>query len=71
MNYDWESEAWTILLNLNTSKTVMFGTLPVKLELEANYYVEQPDAFGPEWMISFNISPVITNFLDQWVKQLF
>jgi len=46
-------------------------TLPVKLELEANYYVEQPDAFGPEWMISFNITPVVTNFLDQWVKQLF
>lgn len=70
MSYDWESEEWTVPLNLSASKTVMFGKMPVKLELEANYYVEQPDAFGPEWMISFNITPVVTNVLDQWVKQL-
>jgi hypothetical protein len=26
----------------------MFGTIPVKLQLEINVYVQQPDAFGPE-----------------------
>jgi len=26
----------------------MFGTIPVKLQLEINFYLQQPDAFGPE-----------------------
>ena len=68
MNYDWVAEEWTVPLNLTTSKTLMFGKMPVKLELEANYYIEQPDLFGPEWMIGFNITPVVPNILDRWIK---
>ncbi len=49
-NYDmeWISHHHLPLLNLTAGKTVMFGTIPVKLQLEINYYVQQPDAFGPE-----------------------
>jgi len=68
MNYDWKSEEWTVPLNFGVSKTVMFGKMPVKLELEANYYIEQPDLFGPEWMIGFNITPVVPNIFDRWIK---
>ena len=68
MNYDWEAEDWTLPLNLTVSKTVMFGKMPVKLQAEANYYVEQPDAFGPEWMIGFNITPVVPNVIEGWIK---
>lgn len=68
MNYDWESEEWTLPLNLGASRTVMFSATPVKLELELNYYVDQPDAFGPEWMIGLNITPVVPNFIDSWIK---
>jgi len=68
MNYDWKSEEWTVPLNFAVSKTVMFGKMPVKLELEANYYIEQPDLFGPEWMIGFNITPVVPNIFDRWIK---
>jgi len=68
MNYDWRSNEWTIPLNLAVSKTHMFGKTPVKLEVELNYYVEQPDAFGPEWMLGFNITPVVPNFINQWVR---
>jgi len=68
MNYDWKTSDWTIPLNLTAGKTVMFGSTPVKLALEVNYYVEQPDAFGPEWMVSFNITPVVPNFIEKWVK---
>lgn len=35
-------------LNLTAGKTVMFGTIPVKLQLEINHYLQQPDAFGYE-----------------------
>jgi hypothetical protein len=68
MNYDWKAEDWTIPLNLTAGKTVMFGKTPVKLELEVNYYVEQPDAFGPEWMIGVNITPVVPNFIERWIR---
>jgi hypothetical protein len=69
-NYDWEGEEWTIPINLSVSKTVMFGETPWKFELEANYYVEQPDAFGPQWMIGFNISPVVKNPFQKGFNRL-
>ena len=33
------------------------------LSMEVNYYVEQPDAFGPRWFIGFNVAPVVENAL--------
>ena len=63
MNYDWEAEQWTIPLQLSAGKTVIMNGRPWKLSGEVNYYVEQPDAFGPDWMISISIAPVVKNFL--------
>lgn len=68
MNYDWETEEWTIPLSLSASKTVLFNGTPIKLEFEVNYYVSQPDAFGPDWMISLNVTPVVNNFINQWIR---
>jgi hypothetical protein len=68
MTYDWITDDWTIPLQLDVSKTVKWGNTPVKLELEINYYVEQPDPFGPEWMIGFNITPVVPNFINNWIR---
>ncbi len=68
MNYDWKAEEWTVPLNLDVSKTVLLGKIPLKLNLEANYYIEQPDPFGPEWMIGFNITPVVPNIFERWIK---
>ncbi len=68
MNYNWESEDWTIPLNLTVSKTTHFGNTPLKIELELNYYVEQPDAFGPEWMVGLNLTPVVANFIEGWIR---
>ena len=63
MSYDWNSEQWNIPLNLNISKTVIWGDTPWKLGAEINYYVERPGAFGAEWMVGINISPVVQNVL--------
>ena len=30
-------------------------------DAEVNYYAQQPDAFGPDWMIGINIAPVVKN----------
>jgi hypothetical protein len=66
--YDWRSEDWTIPLHAKVGKTVIFEKMPVKFEVEVNYFVEQPDAFGPEWLVSFNIIPVVDNFIENWIK---
>ena len=61
INYDWTEDEWTIPLNFSISKTVMIGKMPIKYALEVNYYVEQPDLFGPKWMVGFDITPVVNN----------
>ena len=70
INYDWKAEEWTVPLNLNTSKTVMVGKMPLKFSLEVNYYVEQPDPFGPEWMVGFEITPVVPNIFNSLIQGL-
>jgi hypothetical protein len=68
MNYDWKGDEWTLPLNAVASRTLKIGNTPVKVEVELNYYVEQPDAFGPEWMLGLNITPVVRNFIEEWVR---
>jgi hypothetical protein len=41
---------------------------PWKLAVELNYYVENPDAFAPEWFIGINIAPVVENVFAGWFK---
>ena len=38
------------------------------LELDLNDSVERPDAFGPQWVIGFNITLVIPNFINNWIR---
>ena len=68
MKYDWENDDWTIPLNLTVSKTLAWGKTPIKVELEVNYFVDQPDAFGEEWMVGLNITPVVPNFINNWIR---
>lgn len=68
ITYDWESEEWTVPVQLNFGKTVTIGARPWKLSAEINYYADKPDAFGPEWMVGFNIGPVVRNRLADWFK---
>ena len=66
--YDHELEESTVPLNFSMGKTVIWSGRPWKLGMEINYYLEKPDAFGPEWMISFDITPVVENPLARWFK---
>ncbi len=63
ITHNWETDDWTVPLNFNFSKTVTLGGRPWKFGLEFNYYVEQPDAFGPEFLVEFKITPVVENML--------
>ena len=66
--YDWESEDWTIPINVTAGRTILIGRRPWKLGFEVNYYVERADAFGPQWMIGFNVTPVVENMLARFFE---
>jgi len=68
MSYNHINESWTVPLNLGISKTVKINGRPWKFGVEVNYFVEQPDSFGPEWMIGFNVAPVVKNAVYDWVQ---
>jgi len=68
MDYNWESGEWTIPLQFSVRKTVAVGKTPVQIELEINYYIDQPDAFGPQWMVGLNITPVVDNVINDWIR---
>jgi hypothetical protein len=63
ISYDWEAEQWTVPLQINAGKTIVLGGRPWKLSVELNYFVEKPDAFAPEWLLSINVAPVVKNGL--------
>jgi hypothetical protein len=70
MSYDWKTSKWTAPLQLIVGKTVKIGDTPVGIDFEMNYYVSQPDAFGPKWMFALNITPVVPNFINNWIRDI-
>ena len=66
--YDWEDKQWTVPINLAVAKTLMLNGKPWQVELEVNYYVEQSDAFGVQWMIGFNVTPIVNNFIANLIQ---
>jgi hypothetical protein len=66
--YDWESDQWTVPLHLTVGRTVLLRKKPWRFTVEISYFVEKPDAFGPDITISINIAPVVKNKLSDWVR---
>jgi hypothetical protein len=68
ITYDWINEQWTAPLQLLVGKTIKIGNTPIGIDFEVNYYVDQADAFGPKWMFALNITPVVPNFINTWIR---
>jgi hypothetical protein len=68
MSYDWRTSKWTAPVQLLVGKTIKIGDTPVGIDFEVNYYFSQPDAFGPKWMFAVNITPVVPNFINNWIR---
>ncbi len=50
----------TLPLGIGLSKTTVTAKgMPLKFAVQYWHYVESPDAFGPDWQIRFNFTPVI------------
>ena len=45
--YNWETEKWSVPINVAIAKLVRLGKLPVSLQAGVGYWAESPDA-GPE-----------------------
>ncbi|WP_172379618.1 MULTISPECIES: hypothetical protein [Vibrio] len=63
MSYDWNTNQAEIPLNLMVSKTTMISGRPWKFSIEANYYLEKDEKSRPDFMLGFNVSPVVENKL--------
>lgn len=63
MSYDWNTDQAEIPLNFMISKTTVLAGRPWKFAIEANYYVEKDEKVRPDFMIGFNITPVVENKL--------
>lgn len=64
ITYDWEATAGNKLLlpvGAGVSKTTRVGRLPLNLALDIQNYIVSPDAYGPEWQLTFSVTPVFPN----------
>jgi hypothetical protein len=66
IRYNWKTDQLSLPLGLGFDTMVMLGRLPTKVGLEAYYYVEQEDEFGPEWQIRLLFVPVVPS--PKWSK---
>ena len=56
--YDWNSEEWTVPLNLFVTQLVKIGDTPVSFQLGARYYLDKPSG-GPDWGLRFSVTFVL------------
>lgn len=59
---DWTADSdqrWTVPVGLGFNTMTKIGPLPVKVGVEAYYYVEKSDNFGPDMGLRFIFSPVV------------
>ena len=68
ITYNHESEEWTVPLHLTAGKTFIINGRPWDFSVDLNYYVERPDAIAPEWMVGFNVAPVMENVFAKWFE---
>lgn len=64
ININWKadgSDKYSVPVGLGYVTVVKIGRMPLRIGVEAQYYVMQPDAVGPEWNFRFFFAPIILN----------
>lgn len=62
IQYNWDAKSGEQLrlpVGFGASTVLMLGKLPLGVGFEYYYYLDKPDAFGPEHMIRFYFTPVL------------
>jgi hypothetical protein len=65
--YNHETNQASIPIGIGFDTLVTFGKLPIKIGLEAYYYVEKDDDFGPDWQLRFLFVPVLPS--PAWARK--
>jgi len=71
VTYDWKADsdqALSLPIGFGVAKTTKLGGKPWKFAAQVQYFVEQPDAFGPDWLLKFTFTPVVQNKLADLFK---
>ena len=61
---DWEKEGsdrFTVPIGLGYIGLTRWGKLPIRWGIEAQYFVNQPDSFGPRFNLKLFLAPIISN----------
>ena len=61
---DWKADSGekvSFPIGLGYSNVVKFGRMPVRMAIELQHYVKQPDEFGPDWNLRLLFVPVVAN----------
>ncbi len=66
VRYNWETDELNFPIGLGGDTLIKIGPLPVKIGLEAYYYVARDDNFGPEWQLRFLFIPIVPS--PEWSK---
>jgi len=53
--YDWESEQWTVPLNVTVAQILKIGGRPIQLQAGGRVYADRP-AGGPDWGLRFAVT---------------
>jgi len=62
-SYNHEAQSgqeWTLPLGVGVSKTSILDGVPWKFGLQYWNYIEQADAFGPDWQVRFTVTRVVS-----------
>lgn len=64
--YDWEAVSnnqWYVPVGAGISKMMRIGNVPMKVGVELQYFIVSPERFGKEWLLKFNLTPVLSTRL--------
>jgi hypothetical protein len=62
MSVDWEASRGNTLVfpvGLQVGKLRKLGPLPVKFDVQTQYYAVRPQVFGPKWNLQLQITPIL------------
>jgi hypothetical protein len=67
IRYNWETDQLNLPIGIGADSLFKFGPLPVKIGIEAYYYVENNEDVGPEWQLRVFFVPVIPS--PEWARR--
>jgi hypothetical protein len=68
MSVDWEASRGNKLafpVGLQVGKLRKLGPLPVKFDLQAQYYAVRPQIYGPKWNLQLQITPILPSLIGR------